>query len=476
MPSSTSFTVPTDWSTEQGEIDRRRAYAAALQKQAIEPTPNGQMVGDRFVPTSWTHGLAKLGQAYFGAKGQKDADERLKALGERYGAERGRVLAQALQAGQASPEVLGTSFEEPGSPAQAADPSRTYRALAASKFPDFQAAALAQALKEEKPSSIGSGGLRLRDGTIIPPQARPETPQSIGAGGLRLPNGTIVPPAVNPNARPAQPLIQERFPVGGNMVQPHISHDGGKTWAPIDGSKPQAAFAKQVGGTTIVNPPTQPLVQIMGANGQPQWVERKDAIGKTPAGAGSKAEATIAGKADVDKDVVKLKSMLDDLKAGGGITDTSEGALSNVGAYISSSPMGQAAGGAVGSKNQKARDELLMIRPSLLRSIMQSTGMSARQMDSNTELKLWLSTATDPTKSYQANIGALNSIAEKYGSGGFLENSRTSTGTITPQRRATDTTGGPNGKDRRAPKAGDVVDGYRFKGGNPSDRNSWEKQ
>ena len=25
MPSSTSFTVPTDWSTEQGEIDRRRA-------------------------------------------------------------------------------------------------------------------------------------------------------------------------------------------------------------------------------------------------------------------------------------------------------------------------------------------------------------------------------------------------------------------------------------------------------------------
>jgi len=177
-------------------------------------------------------------------------------------------------------------------------------------------------------------------------------------------------------------------------------------------------------------PQVQPLVQIMGPNGQPQWVERRDAVGKMPAGAGSQAEAKIAGKADVDKDVVKLKSMLDDLKAGSGITDTSRGPLSNIGSAISASSIGQTLGGAVGSKNQKARDELLMIRPSLLRSIMQSTGMSARQMDSNAELKLWLSTATDPTKSYQANIEALNNIAEKYGSGGFLEGSRTSQGKI----------------------------------------------
>jgi len=51
---------------------------------------------------------------------------------------------------------------------------------------------------------------------------------------------------------------------------------------------------------------------------------------------------------------------------------------------------------------------------------MQATGMSAKNLDSNAELKLWLSTATDPTKGYEANIEALNNIAEKYGTGGFI--------------------------------------------------------
>ena len=52
---------------------------------------------------------------------------------------------------------------------------------------------------------------------------------------------------------------------------------------------------------------------------------------------------------------------------------------------------------------------------------MKATGMSAKQMDSNAELKLWLSTATDPTKGYEANIEALNNIASKYGSGAITD-------------------------------------------------------
>lgn len=176
-------------------------------------------------------------------------------------------------------------------------------------------------------------------------------------------------------------------------------------------------------------PQPQPLVQIMGPDNKPVWVERKDAVGQTPAGAGSQAESKAAGKADVDKDIVKLKDALDRLKEGGGITDTSKPAASNIGAAIGSSAIGQTLSGAVGSKNQSARNEMLMIRPSLLRSIMASTGMSAKQMDSNAELKLWLSTATDPTKDYQANIEALNNIAQKYGSGAILEKTATQTAT-----------------------------------------------
>ena len=43
-----------------------------------------------------------------------------------------------------------------------------------------------------------------------------------------------------------RPMIEHNFSIGDNQVQPHISHDMGKTWAPIPGSKPSAKFAKQV--------------------------------------------------------------------------------------------------------------------------------------------------------------------------------------------------------------------------------------
>lgn len=43
-----------------------------------------------------------------------------------------------------------------------------------------------------------------------------------------------------------KPMVEHNFPVGENMVQPHISHDEGRTWAPILGSQPSAKFSKQV--------------------------------------------------------------------------------------------------------------------------------------------------------------------------------------------------------------------------------------
>ena len=164
----------------------------------------------------------------------------------------------------------------------------------------------------------------------------------------------------------------------------------------------------------------QPLVPIVGPDGKPVLATRELAVGKTPAGAGSKAEAVEAGKADVDKDIITLKSAIDSLHEGGGITSTTKGVLSNVGRWASNTGVGQTLGSMGGTYNQKARDVIAQARPLLLRSIMQATGMSARSLDSNAELKLWLSTATDPTKGYEANIEALNNIARKYGSGGFM--------------------------------------------------------
>jgi hypothetical protein len=42
--------------------------------------------------------------------------------------------------------------------------------------------------------------------------------------------------------------------------------------------------------------------------------------------------------------------------------------------------------------------------------IMSALGLSAKQLDSNAELKLWLSAATDPTLDLQSNKAALDNL------------------------------------------------------------------
>lgn len=121
-----------------------------------------------------------------------------------------------------------------------------------------------------------------------------------------------------------------------------------------------------------------------------------------------------AGAADVDLAVGTLRDAYDRLDQGGGITNTNKGTLDNSVAWASSSPPGQMVGKMLGTKNQSARNEIEMTRPALLAALMKATGMSAKQMDSNAELKLWMRTATDPTLDIQANRAALSKIEQKY--------------------------------------------------------------
>lgn len=137
---------------------------------------------------------------------------------------------------------------------------------------------------------------------------------------------------------------------------------------------------------------------------------------KANAIAGNKA----AGVTDVNSAVATLRDAYDKLEKGNGITNTDNGSLSNIAASISSSGVGQVVGKAVGTKNQSERNTIAMTRPALLASLMKATGMSAKQMDSNAELKLWMATATDPTLDVQANRAALDKIEQKYLSGEYV--------------------------------------------------------
>jgi len=131
-----------------------------------------------------------------------------------------------------------------------------------------------------------------------------------------------------------------------------------------------------------------------------------------------KAEAELQKKAsgagDVDIALGTLRDAYGRLEKGGGITSTANSGLENIPASISASAPGQMVGKMLGTTNQSARNDIAMARPSLLAALMRATGMSAKQMDSNAELKLWLATATDPTLDVEANRRALDAIEKKY--------------------------------------------------------------
>jgi hypothetical protein len=185
----------------------------------------------------------------------------------------------------------------------------------------------------------------------------------------------------------------------------------------------EAGFAQQRSMAQLAAGLRQPRdegapVAVTGPDGKPIYVSKKDAIGKTPAAMDAKAQAIAQsqadGSTDVDVALGTLRDAYNRLESGGGITSTGKGAMENAGASLASSGIGQGVGKIFGTKNQSARNDVAMARPALLAALMKATGMSSKQMDSNAELKLWLSTATDPTLDVESNRKALDNIEKKY--------------------------------------------------------------
>lgn len=177
--------------------------------------------------------------------------------------------------------------------------------------------------------------------------------------------------------------------------------------------------------------------------------------GKEPSAA-KKAEQVDSGREGVSTMIAGLRDYYNQLKESGGITDPEASPLSNLSAGIASSGPGQAAGRLFGTQNQSLRNSIAQQRPLLLQAIKQATGMTAKQMDSNVELKLYLSAATDPTLDIQANLSALDNLEKLFGSGN--------------QPQPTPPT------PKAAPKPGQIKGGYVFKGGDPANPKSWMKQ
>lgn len=113
-----------DFQAQQQEIERRRAMAEMLRKQASSPMPQGQMVGNQFVAPHFAQYLPGLLNAAQSAYAQKQAGDAEKSYAQQVADAKKQWLSTLPQATAAIPgrEELYGPQAEGGSPELAAVP------------------------------------------------------------------------------------------------------------------------------------------------------------------------------------------------------------------------------------------------------------------------------------------------------------------------------------------------------------------
>jgi hypothetical protein len=127
-----------------------------------------------------------------------------------------------------------------------------------------------------------------------------------------------------------------------------------------------------------------------------------------------RAEKIAEGKEGLADTVEVAKTLVKDLFEKGGMTSTSKGPLSNLITSLGTGTVGQVGGRVFGTANQAKRDELNSVRLQLFNSVKEATGMSASQLNSNVELKTWLSSLGGADMTKEANEAILNNISNRF--------------------------------------------------------------
>jgi len=173
---------------------------------------------------------------------------------------------------------------------------------------------------------------------------------------------------------------------------------------------------------TTIQDPTNPnqMISINARDYRGGGVGSLGVIGLT-----GKTPAATAKQDIIDKGNAQLSSVIDDLRASystlekaAAIPSTQRGVLSNLASSAQASGIGQALGRLGGTEEQSARDTINSSRLMLLNAIKTATGMSSQQLNSNMELKSWLSAVSDPTQSIETVSKVLDNIEKFVASGG----------------------------------------------------------
>jgi len=128
-----------------------------------------------------------------------------------------------------------------------------------------------------------------------------------------------------------------------------------------------------------------------------------------------KDNARNQARSNVSGVLQKLAGYYADLRDAGGAVSTKSDPLSNLSAAAQSTGVGKALGGAFGTEVASARNKITNSRPLIIAELKNATGLSASQLNSNAELKLYLDAATNPDNDLESNLEALQNIDQMFG-------------------------------------------------------------
>lgn len=169
-----------------------------------------------------------------------------------------------------------------------------------------------------------------------------------------------------------------------------------------------------------VNPAGNPqaeFTQGLSPGDQPENVRNKERAALEGRGEIPENEKTTRGKNMVTTLINKVVPKVEELGATGGAISTQNSTAGNIWAATKSSGVGQFVQRISGGEEQSIRNQIKTQKPALINAIRQATGMSAKAMDSNTELQFYLQQVGDEKTDIESQLFALKMIDEMYGLG-----------------------------------------------------------